>query len=601
MSKAIYSSLAAVAGIAFWAGTAKAQGSIQTLVGTGAAAYSGDGGFASAASVNHPRGLALDANGNLYFADTDNSRVRRVAPNGVISTVVGTGNFGYGGDTGLAVNATVSDVMAVAVDGAGNLYIADASNRRIRKVGSDGKITTIAGTGVEGYSGDGGPATSAMIGRPVALAFDGSGNLYFADSSAQRIRKISTNGTITTVAGNGAQAFAGDGGSATSASLGFPLGVAFDASGNLYIADADHNRVRKVTPGGIITTFAGNGQGGFSGDGGPAANASLNIPSDVAVDSAGNVYIADAGNNRVRKVDPSGKITTIAGMGTNGYNGDGNASTESLLNYPWALAINGTGGVYISDRANNRIRFIPGTLTAPPPPALTDNAVVNGATFARNVAIAPGAIVTIFGTNLASGPATATLTPLPITLGGTSVTFNGEPVPLIYVSPTQINAQAPFDMATGLVKVQVQRGTVTSAVTNSNAALYSPGIFIVNGTTGEGAILHATNNALVSTTAPARGGEYISIYATGLGPVKIPVAAGNVAPSTPPFAETMAQPVVMIGNQQAVVTFSGLAPGFFGLYQINAIVPGSVAAGMQTVQVNMGGYTSNTAMMAVTR
>lgn len=592
--------LGAVVFAALAVAAAHGQAIIRTVAGDGAAAYSGDGGLATSAAINHSRGLAIDVNGNMYIADTDNSRIRRVTPTGMISTFAGNGTPGYSGDGGLATAAELSDVMAVAVDPQGNVYIADASNRRIRKVTLDGRINTIAGIGVEGFSGDGGPAISAMIGRPVALAFDGSGNLYFADSTNQRIRKITTAGTILTVAGNGVDAYSGDGGQAVSASLGFPIGIAFDPSGNLYVADGDNNRVRKITPGGIISTVAGNGQGTFAGDGGQAASASINIPSDVAVDSQTNLYIADAGNNRVRKVDSSGTITTVAGTGNNGYSGDGSSAVQAMLNYPWGLTTDQTGGVYIADRVNNRVRFIAGNISIQSP-FLTDNSAVNGATFAKNVAIAPGAIVTIFGQNLSTGTASASGAPLPTNLAGTSVTFNGVPAPLFYVSPGQINAQAPFNLGTGIVKIQVMRGNTPSPLTQSNVAAYSPGIFIINPGTGEGAVLHASDNTVVGSLSPAHPGEYISIYATGLGAVTVPVASGTVAPSAPPLAQTTFTPTVLIANQPAAVSYSGLAPGFIGLYQINVIVPASVPNGYQPIQLNIGGYASNTAQMVVAR
>jgi uncharacterized protein (TIGR03437 family) len=578
---------------------ALAQGIIRTLAGTGTPAFFGDGGPAASAALNLPKGLAIDGSGNIYVADSGNARVRRITPAGMIGTVAGNGYSAAAGDGGYAVGASISDVMAVVVDPAGNLYIADSSNRRIRKVNTAGIITTIAGVGVQGFSGDGGPAVSAMLGRPVALALDSGGNLFFADSVNQRIRKIDTNGIITTVAGNGIDAFSGDGGQATGASLGFPIGVTVDLSGNIYIADGDNARIRKVTPGGIISTVAGNGRGGFSGDGGPALSASINIPSDVAVDGAGNLYIADAGNNRVRKVDTTGTISTIAGTGTDGYSGDGGISTQAALNYPWSLTADPSGNIYISDRVNNRVRLIAGVQS--PAPSLVDNSAVNGATFTKGQPIAPGAIVTIFGSNFAAGTAFAQTVPLPTSLGGTSVTFNGVAAPLFYVSPGQINAQAPFDMATGQVQIQVHRGGVNSSTTVSSSASFSPGIFVMNQQTNAGAIVHSSDFSLVTASNPARPGEYISIFATGLGPVRIPVPSGSTAPSVAPFADTVNFPTVLIGGATAGISFSGLAPGFVGLYQINAQVPAGAQAGNLQLQIMVGTSSSNTVTLQVTR
>ncbi len=573
------------------------QDVINTVAGNGQVAYSGDGGPAINAALNYPKGLAITANGTLYIADTENFRVRVVSPTGIINTLAGNGINAYAGDGGAAVSASLSDVMAVAVNSAGNIYIADASNRVIRQVTASGIVTTIAGIGgVQGFSGDGGLATAADLGRPVALAFDASGNLYIVDSVNQRIRRIGTNGVITTIAGNGNAAYGGDGGPAASASFNFPLGVAVDSAGNIYVADAGNNRVRKISTTGIISTVAGNGQGAFSGDGGAAASAALNLPSDVAVDSAGNLYIADAGNNRIRMVNSTGVISTIAGNSNNGFAGDGGAASQATLNYPWGLATDAAGDVYLADRVNSRIRLIAANLTAPP--SVPANAVLNAASFATNVAVAPGAIVAVFGSNLATGSQAATTSPLPTSLGTTSVTFNGVAAPLFYVSPGQVNAQVPFNVPTGNVSVQVTRGTSTSTAQTVSVATTSPGIFIVNETNQTGAIVHL-NGTLVTTTAPAVPGEYLSIYCTGLGPLNIPVQSGAAGPTTPPLPQTTTTPTVTIGSSNALVAYSGLAPGFVGLYQINVQVPAGLAAGNQQVQVSMGTVASNAATMAV--
>ncbi len=447
--------LISVVSLLLAASPARSQNTITTLAGNGSTMFSGDGGTAITAALNHPRSVAIDSAGMLYITDVDNYRVRRVTPAGIISTVAGTGAFGASGDGGLATFASFSDFMGLAVDASGSLYIVDSGNRRIRKVTANGIVTTIVGTGTQGFSGDGGPAKAATLNRPTSVVVDPSGNLYFSDSSNQRIRRVSADGTITTIAGNGLDGFSGDGNFATSAAMSFPLGVARDQSGNVYFADANNNRVRKIALSGIITTVVGDGVGRFGGDGGQATSASLNIPSDVAIDFSGNLYIADSGNNRVRKVDSAGIITTVAGTGTDGFSGDGGPAALAVLNFPWGVTTNAAGAVYIADRVNSRIRLISAAALAPP--ALQDGTAVNGASFVKNFAIAPGAIVTIFGSNFATGPASAGGAPYPTVIGDTSVTFNGIAAPLFYISPGQINAQAPFELGLGSAAIQVRR------------------------------------------------------------------------------------------------------------------------------------------------
>ena len=344
-------------------------GVITTVAGTGEPGFGGDGGPATEANLWFPRGVAVDGSGNLYIADRSNHRVRRVGPGGVITTVAGTGEEGYSGDGGPATESSLRFPRGVAVDGSGNLYIADSVNHRVRRVDPGGVITTVAGTGRYGYSGDGGPATGARLNSPDGVVVDGSGNLYIADSVNHRVRRVDPEGVITTVAGTGDWGYSGDGGPATEARLFSPRGVAVDGSGNLYIADDFNSGVRKVDPAGVITTVAGTGQGGYSGDGGPATGAQLSHPLGVAVDGSGNLYIADAWNNRVRKVDPEGVITTVAGTGQEVYSGDGGPATEASLWSPRGVAVDGAGNLYIADLENHRVRRVTwtgGGGTAPP-------------------------------------------------------------------------------------------------------------------------------------------------------------------------------------------------------------------------------------------
>ena len=333
-------------------------GIITTIAGNGMQGFSGDGGPATEAALYNSRGVAVDSAGNVYIADDNNNRIRKVS-GGIITTFAGNGIPGYSGDGGPATEARLYSLEGVGVDSAGNVYIADTDNNRIRRV-SGGIITTFAGNGTFGFSGDGGPATEARLTSPRGVAADSAGNVYIADSENDRIRKVS-GGIITTFAGTRgaggwAGGFSGDGGPAIEAQLLGPGGVAVDSAGNVYIADSSNHRIRRVS-GGIITTFAGNGIRGFSGDGGPATAAAVNYSSGVAVDSAGNVYIADLGNHRIRKVS-GGIITTIAGNGIRGYSGDGGPATEARLNSPEGVAVDSAGNVYIGDLINNRIRMV---------------------------------------------------------------------------------------------------------------------------------------------------------------------------------------------------------------------------------------------------
>jgi len=566
---------------------------IATFAGNGMATYAGDGGLAINASLNDSKGMAIDPAGNVYIADSGNFRVRKVNTAGIISTYAGNGVSGFSGDGGPAVNASISDALSVALDAAGNLYIADSSNRRIRMVAPGGTITTVAGTGVQGYTGDGGPAIGATLGRPVALTLDVAGNLYYVDSVNQCVRRIDTNGIITTVAGNGVQAFAGDGGPAISASLAFPLGIALDSRGNMYVADANNNRIRMINSSGIITTVAGDGSGGFSGDGGQAVNASLNIPSDVAVDGAGNLYIADAGNNRIREVGPTGVITTIAGTAGNGFSGDGGSPTQAMLNHPWSVMAASSGTIYLGDMANQRVREIVPAASGLNPPVISANGVVNGASFAVGLAVAPGSLAAIFGSDLASSTTVAGSVPLPTTLGQTSVTFNGIEAPLFFVSSGQINAQVPFTMSPGTATVQVTQSGM-STVQTINVVTYSPGIFILD-QAGTGAFFHNSTFTVVTGSSPANPGEAIVIYATGLGPV----SPAGVSGASPSLASTVTRPTVTLGGVSCNILYSGLAPELVSVYQIDITVPSGLSAGNQPLQIGIGGLLSNTANLAV--
>jgi NHL repeat len=332
---------------------------IATVAGTGVKAASGDGTAARLASLASPYSATIDWFGNLFYADFGSNRIRRISPCGVITTVAGDGVPGFSGDGGPAAAAELMSPSAAASDLRGNVYISDTFNHRIRKVDPRGIITTVAGTDDRGYNGDDKPATKATLWYPAGIAVDTQGDIYIADLGNNRVRKVDPRGIITTLAGEGDEGSAGDGGPATQALLDGPFGVAVDRAGDVYIADTDGQRIRKVDPRGIITTVAGTGQRGFSGDGGPATKATLNSPRGIAVDSAGNLYITDRGNERIRKVDTKGVITTLAGTGAGGFSGDnGPAGAAKLASPDGSVGIDTQGNVFIADRGNNRIRAV---------------------------------------------------------------------------------------------------------------------------------------------------------------------------------------------------------------------------------------------------
>ena len=348
-----------------------ASGTIATIAGDGTAAFGGNGAAATAAQLSTPFGSAADPSGNLFIADASNQLIWEVsAATGLITTVAGNGTPGYSGDNGLAGAAQLRSPHGVAVDTFGNLYISDTENHVIRFVNAaSGVITTVVGNGTSGYSGDNGLATAAQLSLPYGIALDVNDNLYIADYENHVIREVSAaTGVITTIAGDGTPGFSGNGGPATAAQLNAPAGVVVDQSGNLYIVDQGNNCVRAVKVAtGVITAFAGTQTPGFSGDGGPASSAELLAPFSVALDGGENVYIADFGNNRVRRVDASSAvITTVAGDGAFGFSGDGGAPTSADLAGPVGVATDYAGNLFVSDLYNNRVRNVTGVASLGP-------------------------------------------------------------------------------------------------------------------------------------------------------------------------------------------------------------------------------------------
>jgi len=340
---------------------------MSTQVGTGRSGYEGDGGPATAATLSNAAGVAVGPDGSLYVADTDNHAIRRVdAATLEIVTVAGTGSPGRTGDGAPATSARLQFPEDVAVAPNGDLYIADTMNHAIRRVAhATGLMTTIAGTGSPGSSGDGGPATSARLKHPSGVSLAANGDLYIADTSNNKIRKVSADtGIITTVAGTGAAGFSGDGGSAGAARLRGPRGVEIASNGDVYIADTSNHVVRRVeAASGVIATVAGTGSAGYSGDGGAAAAATLKAPVSVTVRANGDVYVADTGNHAVRAFTVGGAITTVAGTGVAGFDGDGGPPRRARLAAPSGVAVGPTGLLYIADTVNRRVRVAGGGLS----------------------------------------------------------------------------------------------------------------------------------------------------------------------------------------------------------------------------------------------
>ena len=342
------------------------QGGITTYAGTGSSGSSGDGGAATSATLSGPGGVAIASNGDIYFADTGNNSIRKVAAaTGIITTVAGNGSAGFSGDGGQATAAGIKTPEDVAVASNGDLYIADTGHNRIRKVtAATGIISTVAGSGSPGSSGDGGAATSARLTTPDGVVVASNGDFYIDDRGNDRVRKVTAaTGIITAYAGTGTAGYSGDGAAATLAKLNAPQGIDLASNGDLYVADTGNNVVRKVTAAtGIITTYAGTGTAGSTGDGGAATSARLNGPKAVRLDSSGALYIADTANNKMRLVTAAGVITTAAGTGTAGSAGDGGSPTSAQLNAPGGIAVASAGVYYISDSSNNKIRKVSGSL-----------------------------------------------------------------------------------------------------------------------------------------------------------------------------------------------------------------------------------------------
>lgn len=548
------------------------QSSITSIAGIVPGGSSQEGLPAANVSLLDPSNVAVDARGNVIVSDQIDNRVRTISPAGILTTLAGNGIFGIDVGGGAPLSAQVGAPRGLAFDSSGNLFIGSGAGATIRRMTPSGVISNIAG-GSGGFSGDNGPAINARLLGVAGLATDSAGNVYVADTSNNRIRRISAaSQTITTIAGGATSGFSGDGGQATSALLSGPRDVAVDRASNIYIADTGNSRIRRIDTNGVITTVAGNGASTFSGDGGAATAAAIGFPISVAVDEAGNLYFPTG--NRIRKVTAaSQQINTIAGSAAGGFAGDGALATNASFDAPAGIAVDASGALYLADERNFRVRKLT-------PARIVGEGVTNGATF-RAGAVAPGEIITIFGFDL--GPASAQGLEVgangrvTTTLGGTQVTFDGVAAPLLLVSPGQVNAIVPYSVA-GRESTRLQvtyqnrpTNTITLPVTTS-----SPGVFAI--TNQDGSVNSATN--------PAEAGSVLILYGTGEGQTVPAGIDGNVA--TAVFPKPVQEVLVQIGSRPATVLYAGAAPGFVsGVLQLNVTIPAGVT-GTVPISVKIG-------------
>jgi uncharacterized protein (TIGR03437 family) len=562
---------------------------VTTLAGNGSFEYSGDGGSAMNAQLYRPTGITIDRAGNLYFVDGGNNVVRRISPTGIIAKFAGNGTIGYAGDGGSATAAQLNNAQGLAADSAGNLYIADYGNECIRRVSLDGVITTIAGNGKIGFSGDGGPSTSAQLAFPFGVAADLAGNLYISDTGNARIRRISPSGIITTIAGTGVSGHSGDSGPATNAALIGPGAITVDGAGNIYFLDGSY--VRRISSAGIITTIAGIGISGYTGDGGAANRAEIGNSAGITVDNEQNVYITDSSTMRVRRVSSTGIISTIAGNGKIGYSGDGGSAVSAQLYFPNGIATDAIGNLYVADDLNNAIRLLE--------PILSSTAAITAVTNAASNLSGPisaGEMIVIYGSGL--GPTTLNEFQLDSTgkvgvqLAGTAVSINGVPAPIIYSSSTQVAAIVPYEVmgTIGQVAVTYQGQSSSSFNTLINSA--APGLFTLD-STGKGlAALINQDGSINGPSHPAPIGSIVSLFATGEGQTSPMGVDGMLGQATAPHP--LLPVTVVIGGQVVAPLYAGGAPGEIeGLMQINVQIPASISpSNSVSLAISVGGVSS---------
>lgn len=559
-----------------------AQGRLTAVMGSAWGAV-GDGGSALAAQLAAPVGVALDAAGDIYLSDAAARLIRKIDANGIITTVAGDGEQGFDADDVPAIAAPLNGPRGIAIDSAGNLYIADADNHRVRRVGVDGVMHTVAGTGTQGFAGDGEAASAAQLSEPSGVALDSVGNLYIADTGNNRIRKVTPSGVITTIAGNGSAAYAGDGGPAVAASLSAPIGVAENASGNIYIADTGNHSVRMVSNTGMIATVAGTGVPGRSPDGLPARSAALQSPVSVNLDAQGNLFIADRDDGRIRRVRADDTMDTVAGSGGPGCYGcvdlSGGPGFILPLTDPQAIAVDPAGNLYFAETARVRKAAVAWS-TGFSAPRILPAAVINAANLIPEP-VSPGEVVTLFGTDL--GPPNGAIA-RPDALGqigtnleGVQVLFDGVPAPVLYAQSYQVNAVVPFATAPkNNAQVQVEYSGRQSEPVPVSVAEAAPEVFLLDQPSPHGGRAAALNQdgSINSPDNPAAIGSVVTLYITGAGQMQPKVADGKIASDISP---TPVLPVSAVFNfnfaNPGTVLYAGPAPGIVeGVLQVNVRV-----------------------------